>query len=204
MNDNIPEKINSLLSEYNMLRDEMRLFLGFHRRDTQIILTIITISYGFITKASGDKILEKFVNELIFILPSVIFLYIVLQTINFHMVSVQGKSRARIEREINNLLGGEYMIFDNKISPIHIRSFTKSPIPLATIIYFTFFIWVFLFFSYKEFELNNFKLSFISYVNISEFLIIIILLFLSFKWERFFNKPENKKILISDILIKNK
>ena len=143
MNDNISEKVNSLLAEYNMLRDEMRLFLSFHRRDTQIVLTIITISYGLIIKSSGNKILEKFANELIIIIPSIIFLYIVLQTINFHMVSVQGKSRARIEREINKLLGNEYMVFDNKISPVHIRSFFKSPIPFATIIYFAFFIFLF-------------------------------------------------------------
>lgn len=138
----LKQQTEATLAEYNMLREEMRMFIGFHRRDTQLTLGIVgTLVSVYL---SGSAVVNT--NALTFIIPSVLFVYFVMQIFNLHMVSVSAKACARIETRINKLLGGKFLDWESKASRRSVRG-PSSPTPIATGSVLLLVISVFVFFS---------------------------------------------------------
>jgi hypothetical protein len=118
--------LTAILSEYKMLRDEMQMFVGYHRRDTQLLIALLSVLVSlYLTNGSLFA-----VEGLALIIPTLICVYFLMQIFNLYMVSVEAKACARIENRVNALLGSTVMDWEN-LSRKVVRS-GASPTPLAT------------------------------------------------------------------------
>jgi hypothetical protein len=132
-------RMEATLTEYRMLREEMKMFIGFHRTDTQYLCFLLVALIG--AYASEKTPIPSDVFALI--VPSLIFLYTLMQVYNFHMVSVEARACARIEERINNLFGGrKVMDWQSDVAPVAIGG-RQSPIPFMTAVFIVFLLVVF-------------------------------------------------------------
>lgn len=143
----VDNELKATLSEYNMLREEMRMFLEFHRRDTQIFGGILG---GLVSIYLSNSTIFN-INILTIIIPSLIFLYYSFQIYNFHMVSVEAKACARIEQRINLLLNRTVMDWESVIAKQNVRG-AGSPAPMATVAIMLLFLFIFIVFSLKALD----------------------------------------------------
>jgi hypothetical protein len=132
-------RMEATLTEYRMLREEMKMFLGFHRTDTQYLCFLLGALIG--AYASEKTPVPSDVFALI--VPSLIFLYTLMQVYNLHMVSVEARACARIEERINNLFGGrKVMDWESDVARVAIRG-RQSPTPFSTAVFLVFLLVVF-------------------------------------------------------------
>jgi len=132
-------RMEATLTEYRMLREEIKMFLCFQRTDTQYLFLLLGALIG--AYASGKTPVPSDVFALI--IPSLIFLYTLMQVYNFHIVSVEAKACARIEERINNLFGGrKVMDWESDVSPLAIRG-RQSPTPFSNVVFLAFLLVVF-------------------------------------------------------------
>ncbi len=140
--------LTAALAEYSMLREEVRMFARFHRRDTQIVAGLLAVLGGLYL--SDKRVVDSQVVGAV--IPSLIFLYCVMQIINLHMVSVETKACARIEDRVNRLLCPEIaMDWESAIAREFIRG-PYSPTPYATGAFLLLLIGIFAFFAVRTFE----------------------------------------------------
>ena len=92
------EELEVILTEYRSLREEIRMFVGFHRRDTQLVLAVAAAlgSLSLVTpQVQGPRLLYA-------VLPTVLFVYYMLQLVNVRVASLEAKHCARIEMQLND------------------------------------------------------------------------------------------------------
>lgn len=131
--DMIEHRLSAILSEYNMLRNEILMYLGNHRRDTQIIAGVMGILVGLYV--AGNSLIDR--GLLVIIIPSSLFIYYLAQVMSHHMVSIEAKACARIERRINKLLKNKVMDWDSVVFKEHAQVPTSaSLIALSAVLLF--------------------------------------------------------------------
>ena len=167
-------RYEATLTEYKMLREEMKMFLTFHRNDTNYLLLAIS---ALVTLYATKGIIP---NIILAIIPSIVFLYLVVQFINEHMIGVQAKACIRIEHRINRYLGGvPAMDWESVVVPKTVRC-SQSPGPLATVSFFALLVIVFIFFAYLCTHLNSYPLDLLHFC---ELLVILVVGFLAARFE---------------------
>jgi hypothetical protein len=162
-------RMEATLTEYRMLREEMKMFLGFHRTDTKYLCFLLAALIG--AYASQKTPIPSDVFALI--VPSLIFLYTLIQVYNFCMVSAQAKACARIEKRINNLFGdGKVMDWQSEVAPVAL-GVRQSPIPFMTAVFIVSLLGVFVKFALVCKKIDSSLINFIHIVEIVSILIAI-------------------------------
>lgn len=154
MNDSKPDqielrkmKLETMLSEYRWLGQDQHLHTEIHRKDAQIFLTAIA---ALIALSSSN---QSFVPLIIIylIIPSLVFVYYMLQSINFHVVLFEAKQRAKIETRINAEFSDALMGWESNTVKVHLRNpFSVSILSVVSIFLIVFVI--FITFAYKAFQ----------------------------------------------------
>lgn len=176
-------RLDAILAEYNTLREEMRMFLQFHRRDTYLAAIVA----GGVVAYMGENLknLPAFIYAII---PSVIFVYILCQLINLYHVSLQAKACKRVEERVNNLFGTDnIMDWETTVAKKLMRK-PSSPVWWAIFGIIFVIIILFLVFVYKAWSQYGWLLRLL---HIGEFIVISIVLV---KWAKFEFKFDEKSI----------
>jgi hypothetical protein len=166
-------QLKAIFSEYEMLRQEMRMFAEYHRRDTQIAFSLLGILIGlyFTQAAPIDQ------GLLAILITSTVFIHYLLQIINLHMVSAEAKACARIEGKVNKLLDFNAMDWESVVGKSSVRTLGfSSPAPIATGAILLFIMIIFAIFAFESAKYYG-TLAIIA--HITEFLII---LFITISW----------------------
>ncbi len=182
------KQLNAMLAEYNMLRDEMKVFLDYHRRNSQIfagIIGVLITVYLSSTANIDTKVLSV-------IIPSSIFLFYMLQIFNFHMVSMEAKACARLENKINKLLDNDVMDWESVVARNVVRG-AGSPIPLATGSILIFFIGLFIVFAIQAYQVYAVPSLIVHAIEFLAMLISTILWAILETRKNFLNNVNSKK-----------
>ena len=139
-------EIQSVLAEYNMLREEMRMFTQFHRRDTHLLIIIL----GALLAACFAKESKVGMETFYVVAPSVLFIYYLFQIINLHVTSNQSKQCCRIERQLNELSGITLMDWEHVVGR-YSRKRIQAPTTLSIVALLFASIVLFIFLSVKAF-----------------------------------------------------
>lgn len=118
--------LDAALCEYQALRKEMLHFLDNFRRDSTIVGGLLAGAF-----ALQNAKLGWISDNVIVMIPSALFAYVLLQIANLHMSFVEARQCARIEEKINQRLGGWPMEWESRIATRDVRS-PKTPIAIAT------------------------------------------------------------------------
>jgi len=159
-----------VLAEYNTLREEMRMFLGFIRRDTQILMVFV----GALLAAYASKPKDFDVSFVPMMIPSAIFIYVTATAINFFTVSAQAKACQRIEERVNARFKPEIIMeWETYVVPKTIRNPSAVP-TLSGIALALLALSVFLIFAIMAYPLDQYKI--ISLIHGGEFVVMLIVL----------------------------
>lgn len=140
-------KLRAMLAEYEWIGDDQKLYNQFHRRDAQIFGAVIGSLLAFST--SKPELLPPDVLSLT--LPSVVFVYWMLQIVNLHVLSFESKRRAEIEEKINREFGDVLMTWESRVRHRYLCDL-GSPSVLAGMAIFALMLVVFLVFSVQAFR----------------------------------------------------
>ena len=133
-------QIEALFKEYDTLREEMKMYLNFLRRDMHLTIIVLGVVAGVLRFSPSE-----FYPHVYTVIPSIIFILIMSLLMTFHMVSVEAKACARIEQSVNELIGlQKAMAWESIIAPQHVRNWTSAT-TLSTFGILMFFISVFYF-----------------------------------------------------------
>ena len=133
-------QIEALFKEYDTLREEMKMYLNFLRRDMHLTIIVLGVVAGVLRFSPSE-----FHPHVYTVIPSIIFILIMSLLMTFHMVSIEAKACARIEQRVNELVGlQKAMAWESIIAPQHVRNWT-SVTTLSTFGILMFFISVFYF-----------------------------------------------------------
>ena len=133
-------QIEALFKEYDTLREEMKMYLNFLRRDMHLTIIVLGVVAGVLRFSPSE-----FHPHVYTVIPSIVFILIMSLLMTFHMVSIEAKACARIEQRVNELVGlQKAMAWESIIAPQHVRNWT-SVTTLSTFGILMFFISVFYF-----------------------------------------------------------
>lgn len=121
-------ELQAVLAEYNMLREEIRMFIQFYRRDTHLLILVLGAMFAACLAKESKLGIETFH----IIAPSAIFIYYLFQIINIHMLSIQSQQCSRIERQMNHAAGRVLMDWESTASP-YFRKKPHTPCSFAVI-----------------------------------------------------------------------
>jgi len=141
------------------------IFIKYHRRDTQIFVLVVGILLGLYGSNIGTKS-----DIMTLAIPSLVFVYYLMQVFNLHMVSVEAKACARIEKRVNGLFNKALMDWESKVVRTSLRGF-NSPTLIVTLAVLLLFLSLFVYFSVASYWAYG-SISLI--VHIIELLIMII------------------------------
>ncbi|MBF8264748.1 MAG: hypothetical protein HW384_612 [Dehalococcoidia bacterium] len=142
------QQLTAILTEYKMLREEMRLFGSFHRRDSQILIGVMAVIVSLYL--SNQTIIN--INVLTLIIPSLVFIYLIMQISTVYVTGLEAKACARIEKRINKLLGNQILMdWETTIGRTNLRS-SLSPTPFTVGGFYALFVFIFIFFSFQAFQ----------------------------------------------------
>ena len=137
---NMDMQIEALFKEYDTLREEMKMYLNFLRRDMHLTIIVLGVVAGVLRFSPSE-----FYPHIYTVIPSIIFILIMSLLMTFHMVSIEAKACARIEQSVNELIGlQKAMAWESIIAPQHVRNWTSAT-TLSTFGILMFFISVFYF-----------------------------------------------------------
>lgn len=188
-----------LLAEYNALREDMRMCAQFHRRDIHLLIifigAVLTVIY------SKPDLLPCNVNVISLvskIVPSLIFVFLLLQIISFHWENVMVRQCIIIENRVYDLFRKNLMDYESVVASRYIRKYTE-PTMISAIALTTFFIVMFIFFSVRGYEKvgNRF--------NIAHSIELLIMIVVSAKtaYYEFFKNPPNALLKHAQSIDKN-
>jgi hypothetical protein len=162
------------LTEYKMLREEMKTFMAFQRNDTHYLL----LSLGTLVTLFASKLI--LLNNLVAVVPSVAFAYLLVQFMSGHTINVQAKACARIERRINSCFGGEpAMDWESVVVPKTVRCIL-SPGFLGGASFYVLLVFVFIFCAFLSIDMNSYALDLL---HLCEMLVILLIGFLFARFE---------------------
>lgn len=177
-----------LLAEYNSRQEDIRMCAQFHRRDIHLLIIVIgailTVSYSKPDLLPCNANVSSLASKIV---PSVLFVFYLLQIISFHWENVMVRHCARIERLVNNLSHKNLMDYESFAAKKYIRKFT-APTMFSTIALMTFFLVVFVIFSVKEYNRNNDDLF--NIIHLIQFFIMIAMSATTLYYEFTETKPD--------------
>jgi len=133
-------QIEALFKEYDTLREEMKMYLNFLRRDMHLTIIVLGVVAGVLRFSPST-----FYPHVYTVIPSILFILIMSLLMTFHMVSIEAKACARIEQKVNELIGlQKAMAWESIIAPQYVRNWTSAT-TLSTFGILMFFISVFYF-----------------------------------------------------------
>jgi hypothetical protein len=137
------DKIAVMLEEYRWLGSDQQLYTRLHRRDAQIFIPILT---GLIALSSSEN---TFISQktAYLLIPSIIFIYYMLQALNLTVVTFQAKQRAKIESRLNDFYKDDLMGWESYTAKTYLRD-PKSVSVLSGFGIFALLFFIFCYFSY--------------------------------------------------------
>lgn len=161
------KKLEALFKEYDTLRSEMKLYLSFLRMDSRILLLAFGAILALVNSTSFTLI-----GYLQPIIPTAVFVFILSQYMSLHMISVEAKACANIEKKINNLLCEEkLMSWEHFVAKDSVRGRTTVT-SLSTLGIILIAVWVFLLSAYN---VSSCLTDSISILHLLEAIIIVFL-----------------------------
>ena len=135
-------QLRAILAEYGTLREEIRLFRSQHQILLQAFLGVVTLLVGaYFAKPEGVNL-----DVIALVIPSLVFLFYLLQVSSFYQAAAQGKASARIESRVNALFGTTLMDWDSFVTPQLTRT-NLSPARWSLTAIGILLVWVFWYFT---------------------------------------------------------
>ena len=170
------DEIDILLTEYQMHREEMRVFIEFHRRDTQISFVIIAAVIALLSKGGFNN------NYVIMVIPSMIFVLYLAQMLNAHQIKSSARACGCIEKKINSIYDMQLMVWESELVPYYMsskRSITSfSSYGIIALYYIIFIITFSIFIEYNDIR-NDLFIIIYYFLHISE---LAYMFFISYFW----------------------
>jgi hypothetical protein len=114
------------------------------------------------------------------VIPSLVFLFFMLQAINLHVVGFEVNRRAVIERKVNSVLADQLMAGESQVARNHLWS-SSSPSLIASLSIYALLVVVFIIFACEGARAHDWLLS---ALHIGEFLSMLVVGMLWFKSQR--------------------
>ena len=110
-----------MLAEYDWLGDDQKRYNDFHRKDAKIFVGVIAALIAL--SASRQSLVPSSIISLL--IPSLVFLFFMMQIVNLHTVVFEAKRRASLERMFNDFFSAKVMAWESEIALRYIRPFTS-------------------------------------------------------------------------------
>jgi hypothetical protein len=177
-----------LLAEYNSRQEDIRMCAQFHRKDIHLSIIVIGAVLAVSHTSTDFPSINCNVSSLASdILPSVMFVFYLLQIISFHWENVMVRHCARIERLVNDLSHKNLMDWESFAAKKYIRKLT-APTMFSGIALMAFFLVVFVLFSVEAYSRNNGGLF--NIIHLIQFFIMIAMSATTLYYEFTETKPD--------------